>query len=251
MRQEMMEGQMDQRTSYPVGLATVAALALALTACTDLVAPTRRATVDTLEVTGSDTADGFSLNRVVVTVDTTLPPSARAVTVNTTFGTFVFGGKQTVTLFPDSTGTATTYLQAPQDSCTALLWATVGTAGGVAVTRQFTYVRAPIDSIALAVDSFALFVDSNQVTKVTARLWRHVGKPSPHARLWFRAIGTDSKPHGQFTAAPPSDSTEQVVVLFTAADTVGATKYYGPLTIKAFDWNDTTKVLGWAQLLAR
>ncbi len=221
-------------------LVTVAT-AVAAGSCRDMfhevAAPPRVGGVDSLAVaSNTGTADGVSLNRITVLLNAALPTKSRILTLKTTVGVFTLGGKQELTsLVPDSTRHASAFLQAPRVPGTAYITAYVGDPPiGPALVDTVAYAAATADSIRVIPDSLTISDTSGSVTKVTARLLRNTGMPSPGRRVTFDAIDSATgHPRGRWTPAPPpSDSSGIVVAWFTPVGAPGDT-LHGVVILRA------------------
>jgi hypothetical protein len=176
-------------------------------------------------------ADGASLTRIIVQVDTAVPPALRRVMLTTTAGNILGGGAP---LTPDATGQAIALLQSPLSPVATIVGATVN---GVVGSAEIDFQRALAERILLTYDSLSLKAGVGNQSVITATLTRNVGALSPGAQVAFTATDTAGRrvPTGLFLPVLAQiDSQGKATVRFTVADT----SVRGPLLIHAT--SDTT-----------
>jgi hypothetical protein len=169
-------------------------------------------------------ADSFSTIRISATTNAGRNPFASPVFLSTDLGTFVSTGTSTISIpvsATDSVATAT--LRAPR---TVGLSYIHGASGSALAVTAINFVRAYPDTIFLKLARTT--VTLGDTITVIATLRRDSGFVTPGTRISFSAVGSKGQPVGAVESLGVSDSTEQISVFYSTADTTG---YTGLITI--------------------
>ena len=193
------------------------AMGIGLLACYDVVEPTSRLNLLTIDAPDSSRADGSSLVSVTATIDTLVPAAQRSVTFTTTAGKFIANGTVTIALQADAQGKATTVLQSPTDAGVAVL--TASAAGGVR-TRNIRFVSTPPAVVSLkAPDSVP--ADGTTITEVVAQIDTSV-KGIPRIVTFTTTAGKFAGTGATSASVSPDVSGRASILLIAPLDPVQA-----------------------------
>ncbi len=161
----------------------------------------------------------------------TIPPSStinpRTVTFTTTAGTFLPGGRDSLTVNIDSAGVALVLLRTSSHPGTAVVTAQ---AGRTLLRETVTFVRAFPERMELGADSYRAEADPATKIRVHANLYRSNGKVSPGAIVRFAVQrNAEGEEIGWFGNVSPSNENGTASAEYIA----GGTTHRGPISIVA------------------